>query len=529
MALKPEVVFGLETAAWPALLVSASGAILRANVTAQEVFGAALAGEAPQLSAIWSPDNGGTEGQFLMLWEQAPTATADLKFRAATGATKNFTVAVSTFNKDANKWFVLQLLPEFGLAPAPANVPAVSAAAEIPKPLASTVPPVAEKIVPDANGVVLKQKLDCVLQLARSVSLDFNNALTSVLGHTSLLLGKAEPGHPWRHSLMEVEKAAARAAEIANELQTFSRQEKETPRTPPGNLNTVATRCVEFFRNASGPDITWNLQLEKGLFGARFDEAKVQQALTKILENAADAVGGTGSGQVSVQTRNVDLTEPTQDLNVRLAAGAYVCVEISDNGTGIAPEVMPRIFDPFFTTKGKTHRGLGLALVYGIITNHGGGVAISSQPGAGASVRIYLPAEKSLVRESGETNRDLHGTETILVVDDESLVLTMAETILTEFGYKVLTANGGQKALAILSRDDIQVNLVVTDMVMPGMSGRELIERVRQLTPAIKILSMSGYVMPADKQSGTAYLQKPFTSTELLAKVWHIINITSID
>jgi CheY-like chemotaxis protein len=328
---------------------------------------------------------------------------------------------------------------------------------------------------------------------------------------------------------MEVEKSAAHAAEIANELQTFSRQEKEPPRTPPGNLNAVATRCVEFFRNASGPGIAWNLQLEKKLFGARFDEAKVQQALTKILENAVEAVGDSGSGQVSVQTRNVDLTEPTQDLNVRLAAGAYVCVEISDNGAGIAPEVLPRIFDPFFTTKGKSHRGLGLALTYGIITNHGGGVAISGQPGAGASVRIYLPAEKSLVRESGEANRDLHGTETILVVDDESLVLTMAETILTEFGYKVLTANGGQKALAILSRDDVKVNLVVTDMVMPGMSGRELIERIRQLAPTMKILSTSGYVMPADKQIGTAYLQKPFTSTELLAKVRHIINKTSID
>ncbi len=538
MALKPEVVFGLETAAWPALLVSAGGAVLRANSTALEIFGAALAGESPQLSAIWSPDNGGTEGQFLMLWEQAPTATADLKFRTTAGVTKNFTVAVSKFNKDANKWFVLQLLPEFGTATAPAPVPVVPAVpvtaetpkAEISQPVtAPAIPAAAPKSAPDANGIVLKQKLDCALQLARSVSLDFNNALTSVLGHVSLLLGKCEPGHPWRHSLMEVEKSAARAAEIASELQTFSRQEKEAPRTPPGNLNAVATRCVEFFRNASGPGIVWNLQLEKGLFGARFDEAKVQQVLTKIFENAAEAVVGNGGGQVSVQTRNVDLTEPTQDRNVRLAAGAYVCVEITDNGPGIAPEVLPRIFDPFFTTKGKNHRGLGLALVYGIITNHGGGVAISSQPVAGASVRIYLPAEKNLIREGADSNENLHGTETILVVDDESLVLTMAETILTEFGYKVLTANGGQKALAILSRDDVKVNLVVTDMVMPGMSGRELIERMRQLAPAMKILSMSGYVMPADKQVGTAYLPKPFTSTDLLAKVRHLINATSVD
>ena len=274
---------------------------------------------------------------------------------------------------------------------------------------------------------MLKQKLDCALQLARTVSLDFNNALTSILGHTSLLLSKAEAGHPWRHSLMEVEKSASRAAEIANELGVFSRQEKETRKTPPGNLNLIANRCVDFFRNAHGAKITWKIQLDRDLFGARFDEAKVQQALTKILENAVEAVGlGRQRPDRVVITRNVDLTEPTQDLNVRLAAGAYVCIEIADNGGGMDAEVLPRIFDPFFTTKGKTHRGLGLALVYGIITNHAGGVAVSSQPGAGASVRVYLPAEKNLARDSSSGNENLNGTETILVVDDENLILTMA-------------------------------------------------------------------------------------------------------
>jgi CheY-like chemotaxis protein len=194
-------------------------------------------------------------------------------------------------------------------------------------------------------------------------------------------------------------------------------------------------------------------------------------------------------------------------------------VEVVDNGKGIDPEILPRIFEPFFTTKGKTHRGLGLALAYGIVTNHGGGVAVSSQQGVGASVRIYLPAEKGLLREITATNENLHGTETILVVDDEPLMLTMAETILTEFGYRVLTAGSGQKAMAILSREDTKVNLLITDLVMPVMSGRELVERVRQLRPETKILCMSGYLMPADRQSGTAYLQKPFTSREMLAKV----------
>jgi CheY-like chemotaxis protein len=215
----------------------------------------------------------------------------------------------------------------------------------------------------------------------------------------------------------------------------------------------------------------------------------------------------------------MDLTEATQDRNVRLAAGAYVCVEIADNGSGIDPEVLPRIFEPFFTTKGKNHRGLGLALVYGIITNHGGGVAVSSQPGMGTSARVYLPAERQLIQESLGTGDALHGTETILFVDDESLVLTMGETILTEFGYKVLTANSGEKAMGMLSRDDLKPDLVVTDLVMPGMGGRELVERIRQLAPRLKILCMSGYLMPADKEAVTAYLQKPFTSGELLAKV----------
>jgi CheY-like chemotaxis protein len=517
--VKPEVVFGLESAAWPSLLVNAGGLMLRANTAATAAFGAALGGGGAHLSSVWAPENGAAVEPFLVQWEKSPTSVMNLKFRTAFAGTVNYLTAICTFTRDGQKWFVLQLLP----VATPTSQVATPAVAPVAAPNPPPIPtPPETKAAPDAGGVALKQKLDCALQLARTVSLDFNNALTSVLGHTSLLLGKAEPGHPWRHSLLEVEKSAARAAEISNELAVFSRQEKETRKAPPGNLNTVVNRCVDFFRNANGAKIAWNLQLEKGLFGARFDEAKVQQALTKILENAIEAVG-TGGGQVAVQTRNVDLSEPTQDRNVRLAAGAYVCVEIADNGAGIDPEVLPRIFEPFFTTKDKTHRGLGLAMAYGIVSNHGGGVAISSQPGAGTSARIYLPAEKNLVRDNSSGVENLQGTETILVVDDESMVLTMADTILAEFGYKVLTANGGQKALAILSRDDTKVDLVVTDLVMPGMGGRELVERIRQLAPAMKILCTSGYAMPADKQTGTEYLQKPFTSRDLLAKVKQLL------
>ncbi|MDD5138808.1 MAG: ATP-binding protein [Verrucomicrobiales bacterium] len=516
--MKPDVFFGLESAAWPALLLDTRGRVQRANPAAAGVFGAAISSAAADLSAIWPAENGVPSDQFFTRWQQSPAPTVDLKLRTAAGGTVMFTAAVCPFVSEGQNWFVLQLLPFVKPAAAPAPVP-VPVALET----APAVLPAETRPAVDAGGILLKQKLDCALQLARTVSLDFNNALTSVLGHASLLLGKAEAGHPWRHSLLEVEKSAARAAEIANDLAVFSRQEKETRRTPPGNLNLVMNRCVDFFRNAQGEKIVWKVQPERDLFGARFDEAKVQQALTKVLENSVEAVSAGGNGQITVQSRNVELSEPTQDRNVRLAAGAYICVEIGDNGAGIDPEILPRIFEPFFSTKGGSHRGLGLALVYGIISNHGGGVAVSSQPGAGASVRIYLPAEKGLFRDGPGGDEDLHGTASILVVDDESLILTMAEAILTEYGYRVLTAGSGQKALALLSREDTKVDLVVTDMVMPAMSGRELAERIRQLMPEAKILCTSGYVMPSDRQAGTAYLQKPFTSRELLAKVKQLL------
>ena len=496
--MKPEVVFGLENAAWPAVLVGAAGGVFLTNAAAKNFFGTALSGDAANLSSVWAPENGGPAADFLSRWEQSPMTSRILKFRTSNGTMTPFLTSVCLFHSEGKKWFVLQLLPN--------EVHAASAKT-------------AENHASAPGDAALKQKLDCVLQLARTVSLDFNNALTGVLAHTSLLLGKAEPDHPWRRSLLEVEKSAARAAEIAGELAQFSRQEKETRRAPPGNLNTVAARCVEFFQNAHGARFKWQLAPERSLFAARFDEAKVQQAITKILENAVESFGASGTGQIAVQTRNVELTEATQDRNVRLAAGTYACVEISDSGAGIDEESLPRIFEPFFTTKHAPHRGLVLALVYGIITNHGGGVAISSQPGLGTSARIYLPADKSLVRDTGGSDTELRGSGTVLVVDDESLVLTMAETILSDFGYTVLTATNGQKALNLLNQPGTKVDLVITDLVMPGMGGRELAEHIRQLNPRLPVMPTSGYVLPEDKKNGAGYLQKPFTSTELLLKV----------
>jgi nitrogen-specific signal transduction histidine kinase len=508
------------------LLVDARGGIVLANTSASTTFGDTVNGKAPPLSSVWSKENSQTVEQCFSEAERSPATMVPLKFQTIGGAVTLFSASICPFNREGRKWFVLQLFPL--PAPAPAPTPTIPAPAPAPVPVPTSAPAPASAAVPNANdkdtnseALIHKQKLDCALQLARTVSLDFNNVLTSVLGHASLLLSKAEPGHPWRHSLIEVEKSAARAAEISNELGVFSQQEKQGRRVSPGNLNTVAARCVEFFKNTHGDKISWTLTLEKDLFAARFDEAKMQQALTKILENAVEAVNG--NGQVRVLTRNVELTAPAQDRNVKLTAGSYVCAEISDNGGGIEPANLSRVFEPFFTTKKPPHRGLGLALVYGIVSNHGGSVAISSEPGAGAAARVYLPAEKQLASQSSVPDSDLHGRETILVVDDESMLLTMAETIFGDYGYKVLTANNGQKALALLSKDDVKVDLLVTDLVMPAMSGRELIERARQLQPRIKILCMSGCLLSPEQQVGLTYLQKPFTSRDLLGKARHVL------
>lgn len=492
-SMKSDAVFVLENANWPALLVDAASTILRANQAAVKAFGPALEGESPLLSAIWSPENGGTAEQFLAQWERAPASPATLRFRVKGGGMAAFSTSICSVTKDGERWFILQLLPE----------------------------PARAANLGNDTTIIHKQKLDCALQMARSVASDFNNALTSILGYSSLLLSKAESNHPWRRALMEVEKSAAKAAEIAHDLAEFSRQEKEVRSQHAGNLNSVLQRCVEAFQNSNKQPTTWRLQLERQLFAAKFDEAKIQQAFMKVLENAVEAL--KGSGRISVQTRNVELAEPTQDRNAKLAAGAYVCAEVSDNGEGILPEVLPRVFEPFFTTKQSPHRGLGLAWVYGIVTNHGGGVAVSSQPGVGTSVRIYLPAEKDIVRDAGQFVGDLTGNQTVLMVDDENLLLTMGEAILSAYGYTVYTASSGHKALELLSKSDKPIDLVITDLVMPVMSGRELVERIRQMSPGTRILCTSGYVGPTPHQDHNAYLQKPFTSQELLTRVKNVL------
>ncbi|MGZ8900542.1 MAG: two-component system sensor histidine kinase NtrB, partial [Limisphaerales bacterium] len=393
--------FALANANWPALLVDASGNIRAASQGAEDFFGEVITEHSTLEHSIWAKENSQRPEEFFAAYEELADPCHELKFKLPDGSIEVYRTHICTVQADSTDLYLLQI---FETQSAEATMPAAPTAAK-------TTEGFTGHTVVDA-GVAQKQKLDCAMQLIRTVTLDFNNALTSILGHVSLLLAKAEPQNPMRGSLVEIEKSAQRAGEIASDLAAFSRQEKDTKAHASGNVNEILRRTVEVFKGAQPETIHWKLDLQNRVYGAKFDEAKMQQAFIKILENAVQAMEGFGT--VYISTRNLEISEPLKDGNARLVPGAYICVEISDTGKGITAEVLPRIFEPFFTTKKEIgHRGLGLAWVYGIVTNHAGSVAVKSEVGKGTSVRVYLPAQKKTVLEQTKDLGDLSGKETI--------------------------------------------------------------------------------------------------------------------
>jgi signal transduction histidine kinase/CheY-like chemotaxis protein len=508
------------------LLVDSGGLIRRANPAALRTLGLAGENQGTSLGSLLVPEDQEVGDATLDRLRQSSAVPALFRFQSRHGTPAPFRVCAAPIARENQVYWLLQLFADTGglsglSFPAPAETVAEAAPTHLGGTAGASSPPAPPPQAPPQTvdaSLAQKQKLDCALELARTVALDFNNALTSVLGHASHVLSQMEAGHPWRRSLLEIEKSAERAAEVVTDLISFGRQEKEPAEQETGNLNDLLRRAVDLFKNAAGAgQVEWLLALEPRLYSVQFDEAKMQQAFVKILENGLQAIHG--AGRVQVQTRNLDLAAATQDGATQIAPGYYVCVQVEDTGEGIAPEVLPRIFEPFFTTKkAGPHRGLGLAWVYGIVTNHGGSVAVASRPGQGTAVRVYLPAQPKFVRDHTLEPGHLTGTQTVLVVDDEDLVLTMAETILSAYGYKVLTANNGPRALELVGQAPDRIDLVVTDMVMPNMSGRELIEHLRALAPHLRLICCSGYLRSAPP-GGVLVLKKPFKGQDLLVKV----------
>lgn len=490
--MRNEFFAAFENAGWPVLWLDAAGTILRASAAAVQRLGPGVSSGTARLATFWHPENTAPPETFLLQWTRAPIPTATLRLRARGGQTLETTVHICSWTRDQQRFFLLQLPP---------------------------TPP-----EPDTSS--LQQRLQSVLQLTRTIALDFNNALTPILGRTSLLLSRLAPDDPLRPTLLEIEQAVAHAAELAHELGSFSHTAPE-PETPPGgNLNDLIHRALAIVRaKPVQAEIEWTFQPERRLYTVHFQEAKLLQAIVHLLDNAAEAI--THQGRVLIRTRNLVLDQPARDRNVELAAGCHVCVEITDTGCGIPVDQLPRIFEPFFTTKrAQGHRGLGLAWVYGVVSGHGGGIVIASEPGRGTSVRLYLPARPVVARTAAPSDPILRGQGTVLVVDDDDRVRRTVEAVLKQFGYEVLTAPGGAEALALLSRNENRVDVALVDLVMPRMSGRDLIERIRRLRPTLPIIPTTGYVLPElEPQDRTPCLRKPFTAQDLLWRIKQALTI----
>jgi two-component system cell cycle sensor histidine kinase/response regulator CckA len=359
------------------------------------------------------------------------------------------------------------------------------------------------------------QKLETVGQLAGGVAHDFNNLLAVILHASEFALGELGD-HPAADEVREISAAAERAAALTRQLLVFSRREIAQPRLI--DLNELVANVERLLRRTIGEHIALAAELEGGLPAVRADPSHLEQVLLNLGVNARDAM--PEGGVLTLQTSTVTLDEHYARLHADVEAGSYVRLSVSDTGTGMPEEVRARAFEPFFTTKPKgTGTGLGLASTYGVVKQNGGHVEIYSEPGRGTVVKLYLPAVRSPVQGAAVASPPAVGPQIggrVLVVEDEEGVRRIIDRILTGHGYEVVLAANPHDALAA----DVAADLVVTDVVMPGMSGATLVERLREARPALPAIFMSGYTdqpdaLPAD----AAFMSKPFSRETLLAEV----------
>jgi two-component system, cell cycle sensor histidine kinase and response regulator CckA len=368
------------------------------------------------------------------------------------------------------------------------------------------------------------QKMQAVGQLAGGIAHDFNNVLTIISGHTELLLSQFQDG-ALHDAIAEVRDAAERAADLTRQLLAFSRRAVLDPKVV--DLNSVVIDADKMLRRVIGEDIELVTHLAPDLRRVNVDRGQIGQVLVNLCVNARDAM--PNGGQLKIGTRNLEITSGTD----RLRAGSYVELTVRDTGCGMSPDVAARIFEPFYTTKQAGEgTGLGLSVVYGILKQSGGSVDVQTEPGVGTEFRITLPASHEshrVVPDAAAPEYAASGDETILMVEDEESVRRLAVLALRSHGYTVLEASNGSEALRILAEQSNAVDIVVTDIVMPVMGGRQLVEALRSTDPEVPVLYVSGYTNDAVVRHGVqradvAFLQKPYTPTALAAKVRQVLD-----
>jgi two-component system cell cycle sensor histidine kinase/response regulator CckA len=385
------------------------------------------------------------------------------------------------------------------------------------------------------------QKMQAVGQLAGGVAHDFNNLLTAMIGFCDLLLLRFRPGDPSFADIMQIKQNANRAANLVRQLLAFSRQQTLQPRIL--NITDVLAELSHLLRRLIGENIELKVVHGRDLGLVKVDQGQLEQVIINLAVNARDAM--PGGGTLTIRTGNVTSEFPMRRGHEVMPPGEYVQVEVTDTGIGIPKENLVRIFEPFFSTKEVgSGTGLGLSTVYGIVKQTGGFVFVDSEPGKGAAFSIYLPrhagaaagagAEAGAAARSGadladaQATRDLTGTGTVLLVEDEDPVRLFSARALRNKGYKVIEAKSGEAALEVITGGGEKVELLITDVVMPRMDGPSLVKRVRELYPDMKVIFISGYTEDAfrkrlDRDGDIHFLPKPFSLKQLATKVKEVM------
>ncbi|MGB7621953.1 MAG: PAS domain S-box protein [Terriglobia bacterium] len=373
------------------------------------------------------------------------------------------------------------------------------------------------------------QKMDAIGRLAGGVAHDFNNLLTAILGYSELMETKLKANDPLYSNVQEIRHAGERAATLVRQLLTFSRKQVLQPKVL--NLNQIVGELDKMLRRLIGEDIDLVTLLDPHVGQVRADVGQVEQLVVNLAVNSRDAM--PKGGKLTIETADVELDESYASDHVNVQPGPYVMLSVSDTGCGMDSAVRSRIFEPFFTTKeaGKG-TGLGLSTVYGIVNQSGGSISVYSEPGEGTTFKIYLPRVDEPVEPVTQYPMGTdasRGTETILIVEDDLLVRKLASETLGKFGYQILEAAHGEEALRICKTHEGTIQLLLTDIIMPGMTGRELAGRIEPLFARIKVIYMSGYTDNAILHQGRLdpgmnFLQKPFTPSILLQKVREVLD-----
>lgn len=372
------------------------------------------------------------------------------------------------------------------------------------------------------------QKMESMGTLAGGIAHDFNNLLSGILGYASLLKIKIDSGDPLYKYVDTIEKSAVKSSELTKKLLAFSRNVKYSLEVI--DINQVIEEFLSIIERTISKKISINKSLASGLWPIKADPSQVEQVLLNLCINARDAM--PEGGKLSIMTENFILNNENQKEYVAIGKGKYVKLSIADTGEGIPAEILNKIFDPFFSTKDK-HKGsgLGLSVVYGVVKEHEGYINIKSKLGEGTVFEIIFPiSSKPLQRKIFEQKQEIiGGSEVILIVDDEEVSRNLGKEILSDKGYKIVLAGTGFEAIEIYMKQKDDIALVILDMIMPGIDGRETSKRLKQINPSLKILISSGYSDETEKDNEfrsliQGFIQKPYDINELSKKVRQILD-----